>query len=468
MRKPPLQDVIVKQQRGPVPTPQRQGFVRQQQPEHEHSPGRERAQYSGSSYDTDRSVPQFSEKQFPRGRRFIDGESSEGRKWFLIALGVGAVVILCSVALSLVFAGATVTVYPKQDTIVVNTSFSAVPDASQGGAITYQRVTVERTATRNVSAQGESMVEERAMGNITIYNEYSQTPQRLIKRTRFESSSGKIYRISNAVEVPGKSTDGTPGSVEVSVTAEEPGESYNISGPETFSIPGFEGAPQEGLVYAKSTESFEGGFSGIKRTVSEADRSAAIKDLEQQLRNELFSAAFSQADQPQNFHLAKEAVFYEFTTLPDESVENDQVTLSLSGKLHGVLFDKNALARLLARNTIATYNGEDIRIENLNDMSIRVEQGETDELDGTIAPWQASTYQVRAEGKAHFIWEFDEQNLARDLAGKDKGILDAAYEGSLLSSYTGIDRLEATIRPFWKQGFPDDPGDVVIVTKLDE
>jgi hypothetical protein len=392
--------------------------------------------------------------------------SPHSRKWFFIALGIGAVVILCAVALSLVFAGAAVTVYPKQDTVVVNATFVASSDPS--AAIGYERVVVERTAKRNVPALGESAVEERATGKITIYNGYSETPQRLIKRTRFESSTGKIYRISSAVEVPGKKADGTPGSIEVSVTAEEPGETYNTTGPESFTVPGFEGTPQEGLVYAKSTESITGGFAGVKRTVAEADRNTALKELEQQLRDELIAAAFSEGDRPEGYHFSKDALFFEFTTLPDESVEADQVTLLLSGKLHGVLFNTEALARLLARNTIPAYGGEQIRIENIDDITLRLEPVVTEGADDAIAAWQASAYTVRAEGKAHFIWEFDESALAADIAGKDKEVVNGVGETSLVSAYPGIDRLQATIRPFWKQSFPGNPEDIVIVTKLDE
>lgn len=468
MRKPPLQDVIVKQQ-----APQQAQPMRRERPPLPQFPPQRRVSATGPVEneqpfrDFERPNPPFERPE--RGRRF-DGDmegTSTSRKWLFIALGIGAVVILCSVALSLVFAGASVTVYPKQDTVVVNTTFTASPDTANG-VITYERVVEERTAQRNVTATGESTVEERATGKITIYNKYSETPQRLIKRTRFQSSTGKIYRILNAVEVPGKKKDGTPGSIVTDVTAEEPGDAYNITGAEKFSIPGFEGAPQQGLVYAESAGDITGGFKGVKRTVADADRSAALKELEQQLRNELLSAALNDSNKPSGYYLAKEAVFYEFTALPDESVENNQVTLSLSGKIHGVLFETGTLARLLARNTVASYNGEPIRVDNMDDLSITLEPLRAADAPEGQAAWDTPQYSVQAEGKAHFIWEFDEAKLAQDLAGQKKDVVDASYEGSLLSSYTGIDRLQATIRPFWKQAFPEKPEDIVIVTKLDE
>ena len=74
-------------------------------------------------------------------------------------------------------------------------------------------------------------IERRASGKIIVFNNYSTNSQRLIARTRFETLEGKIYRIRDAVVVPGISDkDGrkTPGSIEVTVFADEPGEEYNI------------------------------------------------------------------------------------------------------------------------------------------------------------------------------------------------------------------------------------------------
>jgi hypothetical protein len=400
------------------------------------------------------------------------------KKWLLTALGIGAVVVISSVGLSLLFAGATVTAHPKQDTIVVNASFTADENGNEG-SLPFERVVLERTAKREVPALGEENVEERATGKITIYNEYSDTPQRLIKNTRFESSANNIYRIRESVEIPGKKSDGTVGSVEVTVFAEEPGDTYNITGPETFTIPGFKGMPQEGKVYAKSTAEIGGGFKGVRRSVNEQERMATLQVLETQLRDELLSAAFTSSDKPEGYHLFKEAVFFEFGALPDEVVEGDKVSLSLSGKLHGVLFPENELSKRLAQLTLSSYVDSPIRIDNLEELSVvvtpaGVSVSEEDEnkavssSEDAVLPWQSTKYNVVAQGKTRFIWEFDEKLLAQDFAGKDKDILNAPVQGGILELYPGIDRLEVSVRPFWKGTFPESPEDIVIITELDD
>jgi len=474
MRKPPLHDVIVK----PVP---RGG--RPERPEYGDQDSGHRARPEVLAEPRRASVRRRAPVRRPVEQQpaeayghapvdeqppvynggFGDEERQYSKRWLFIALGIGAIVILSSIALSLMFAGASVTVYPRQDTVVVDAEFSAAADTS--AELQYKKMVVERTAQQSVVAQDEREVEEKASGMITIYNEYSETPQRLIKRTRFESPDGLIYRIPQAVEVPGKAGD-TPGSIEVEVFAEAPGETYNTDGPREFSVPGFEGQPQEGLVYARSAEALTGGFEGVKRTVDEADRKQALEQLENQLRDELLAAAFNSTEKPDGYHLFRESVFFEFSALPDELVETDKVTLSLSGKLHGLLFEEDAFAAQVAQETLGTYDGEKLRIENPSELQVAVSPANGEEAP--VGPaWDASNYTVTVEGKAQFIWEFSPSDLARDLAGKEKVVLDMPAETTVLGGYPGIDHMNASIRPFWKKTFPAESEDIVVVTELD-
>jgi hypothetical protein len=390
------------------------------------------------------------------------------KRWLAAALGIGAIIVLASVVLSLMFAGATVTVYPKQDTVVVNASLVAAKDGAQG-ALPFERVVFEKTLQEDVVALGEEEVEERARGIVTIYNEFSESPQRLIKRTRFESTDGRIYRIQNAVELPGMQADGTPGKIQAEVVAESAGEEFNIPGAMEFSVPGLSGLPQEELIYARSSDAITGGFVGVRRSIDEGDRQATLDSLETRLRDELLSEAFSENGMPEGYQLSKNAVFFEFEPLPDELTGVDTVTLRLTGKLHGVLFPSDAFAQRIAQLTLSTYTNSPIRIDNPADLSVSlVATNDDGEADNDVALWDASRYTVTVQGKARFIWEFDDAALAGDLAGKDEEMLNMPKAGGLLDGYPGIDRLEASIRPFWRGTFPEEVGDIVVITKLDE
>ena len=485
MRKPPLQDIIVKNRdvsmRG-------SGSVRRQYsaPDVEREPHRQQKSqtehhaYVGGDESMDNSMhadtfpkkrpnvrPESLRGALYRGER-SSGRSRGGMKWLSIAIGVGLVVVLSSVGLSLLFAGATITVYPKQDTVIVDALFNIDTGSNGGqGAFPTDRISVDRVAKEAVVALGEEEVEERATGKITIYNEFSDTPQRIIPRTRFRTSSGLVYRVSEAVEIPGRRPDGTPGMIEVTVRAEEPGESHNITGPETFTLPGYEeaGLPQAEKIYAKTTGDITGGFKGIRRSVSEDERKQVIQKLETRLRDELLAEAFAESNTPQQHQLFKDAVFFEFETLPDELDGPDQVTISVRGTLHGILFPKDALSRKIAELTLTAYDGAPISVRNIHELSVSVTP--VSESDEDVRAWSAGTYTVSVQGKAHFIWEFDERSLAREFAGKSKDILTSPPETGVMRAYPGIDRLEASIRPFWKRTFPESDEDILVVTVLD-
>ena len=278
MKKPPLQDVIVKSSARRNARRSR-GVNEGYRSVRKRRVGGNDGMVSGAQNDVDvdiatgNDVNDFSEYK------------KSNKKWIFVALGIGLIIVLSSIVLSIMFAGASVTVYPKQDNVVVNASFEAGVEGA-GGSLSVENIVLEKTEKAEVPALGEENVEERAKGKIVIYNKYSETPQRLIKNTRFKSSKNLIYRIRESVEIPGMRPDGTPGEKEVMVYAEEPGEKYNM-GPDSFTIPGFKGLPQEGKVYARSTEEIKGGFVGIRHSVNEKERSATLKKLETRLRDEL-------------------------------------------------------------------------------------------------------------------------------------------------------------------------------------
>ncbi|MBU0706909.1 hypothetical protein KKG41_00880, partial [Patescibacteria group bacterium] len=96
----------------------------------------------------------------------------------------------------------------------------------------------------------ESEVPDKAKGKVIIYNKYSQ-PQPLIATTRLLSESGILFRTDTRVDVP------VGGQVEVSITADQPGEIGEI-GPSRFTIPGLWTGLQD-KIYAESTEPMTGG-----------------------------------------------------------------------------------------------------------------------------------------------------------------------------------------------------------------
>jgi len=119
--------------------------------------------------------------------------------------------------------------------------FIAVSEKETGG-VPFDIMLVDEVGLKEVQSTSEDTVKEKASGQITVFNDFNENTQRLIKNTRFETSEGLIYRIQNSVVVPGQTVDSSgktvPGSIVVTVYSDQPGEKYNI-GLTDFTIPGF-------------------------------------------------------------------------------------------------------------------------------------------------------------------------------------------------------------------------------------
>src|SRR6185369_3882277 len=185
--------------------------------------------------------------------------------------------VLIVIALSLgalyYFSSAKVEVTPNTVSAAVQNSFTA---SANSGDLPYQLISVQKVASQSVKSTGTKAVSTSASGQITIYNTQSKS-QKLIATTRFATTAGLIFRIHEAVTVPG-GTSAKPGTVKATVYADKPGDTYNV-GPTSFTIPGFAGTPLASQVYARSTSAMAGGASGTVPVVDPADEAQAQKAL---------------------------------------------------------------------------------------------------------------------------------------------------------------------------------------------
>jgi hypothetical protein len=143
---------------------------------------------------------------------------------------------------------------------------------------------IVREKTGEFDATGSKTGAGKAGGKVVIYNEFSGDNQPLVVTTRLETISGKIFRITKNVVVPGMTKIGTeikPGAIEVDVVADKPGADYNI-GPENFKITGFKGGPKYEKFYAKSAKEMTGGSEGETTVIS----SQNITDAKEKLIND--------------------------------------------------------------------------------------------------------------------------------------------------------------------------------------
>lgn len=392
-------------------------------------------------------------------------------KKFWIILSIIFVTIVTFLIFSS-FDKATVSVIPKKET----TSFEEeilIEDLSKkesSDSLGYRIIELSQQESEVAEAIDEEPVEEKASGEIIVYNEYSEDPQRLIGNTRFESSDGRIYRIDDSISVPGytESSDGskTPGQITVTVYADEIGEEYNLSSGE-FTIPGFEGQEPYDFFYAKTSTPINGGFDGVRKIVSEEN----IENITQQLQSELREKLINELDNEitDEFYISyndDSFVYNEIEQNPIQNSENVQLTMraSVTAKIFNKVDMSNSLADKLFSNYLADEN---TLINNFDSLNIETKKGSQDEeTDGDSEEGEEESEENNQSNQEHlvvsgenieFIWQIDNEQLKKDLIGEEVDSLS-----SIMKNYSEVKNAEAKVKPFWKSEYPTDKDDIEI------
>ncbi len=379
----------------------------------------------------------------------VSGKSKKG-----IWAGVVVAVLIVAFAVAAIFTSATVSISPRAQTVSVvdSVTFTAKRSATPP-ELPFELLTITKSAGKEVSASGEEKVERKASGSIIIYNDVDSAPQRLIKNTRFETSSGLIYRINESIVVPGKTTangQSVPGSVEAVVYADEAGEKYNISKTD-FTVPGFKSDPVRYKgIYARSKTEIGGGFVGVVKKVSEADQKNAEEALRGTLRDELLKESLAQV--PEGFVLFDGASQISFSALPQSDDRGSSVTINQQGVLRGILFSKKALSQYIALQVAPDIAKGNVLIADHKTLAFTLKE------PSLISADNLESVSFTLSGTASFISQFDEKVIKTDLAGKPERNL-----GTIMSNYPGVQSADSVIRPFWKGSFPKDTEDISIV-----
>ena len=358
-----------------------------------------------------------------------------------------AVIAVAAFAVFSFFRSATLAYTPKSTPLnFQNESFTAYKTGGDG-VLLFSVVKISDSMGVSAPASGETQVSKKASGTIVVYNNTSAA-QKLIANTRFQSTDGHIYRIASAISVPAKSGS-APGSLEVTVTADQAGAEYNI-GLSDFTVPGLKGDARFDTVYARSKTAMTGGLVGTERAVSPSDLAQATQNLETDLKNKLVEEA--QAQVPADFILFPSLSETSFADLPQStSTQTDMVTINEKGDFYGVIFKKSDLAEYVKEKKLSIPENQPIELADISTLALNFSGAAPSDLLG------ATQISFTMNGAATAVWITDEASLKRDLAGTNKGDL-----ANVLKNYSGIASANATIRPFWKTSFPSDPSQITL------
>jgi len=378
------------------------------------------------------------------------------KAWFVIS---ALVIIVLSLVFWSMSATAIVKVVLSQQTTTINDNFSAVLGTNEG-TLNYQVIKLQKKTTKDLQPTKEEKVERKASGQITIYNKSGEGAEKLIANTRFASPGGpdgKIYRIDKAVTVPSAKGSGdslVPGSIEVTVYADQIGNEYNI-GLVDFTVPGLKDTPLFDKVFAKSKTEMSGGSNGILKTASEEEIKNAEQALQQELRTSLLEEARSAVGEDRVLY--EDAVFINFSThTPTEVSENGMLTIEETGDLQVFVFDKKELSSEIAKKSLSSYDGSTVLVRNFDELNFAFENKE--QFDSAVS----ESFNFVLSGSPRIVWEVDQVAFKKSLAGLSKNSIS-----TVIQNYPSVRKIEAEIKPFWKGSFPDNPDSITIQEVLE-
>jgi len=342
----------------------------------------------------------------------------------------------------------TITITPRSHTIVFDSSaqFAAYPEATAAtGTLPYTVATFDLQDSAQVPSTGVAAATSKASGNVTIYNNYSTSPVKLIQNTRFQTPDGLIFRVPNAVVIPGKTSRGA-GSVSVSVIADQPGAEYNVGPIDKFTIPGLQSTPAEyAAVYAQSAKPMAGGASGNQPTVDPTASQAAISDIRARLETRAHQSIGGLISATSTTFDGLMQITYQDLP-PTASSDGKTAQINEVAHVSVPVFSANVLAAAIAQTVASDTNPGDVSIVAGKGYNALYQDGSSSPNLGT----DPITFIL--SGTAQIVWNVDETALTQALAGRDS----SAFQ-TVISGFSGIQEAHARIEPFWKSTFPKDP-----------
>ncbi len=375
---------------------------------------------------------------------FLKTPKGRPGKLFYVLLGLSAL-LGCIYVFSLFYSGVTAELTIHEEKVGLSDTFTAQNDVGTS-SIPFQIQIIKKQSSKKLAAKETHHVDRKATGTVVIYNAFDAKPQKLIKNTRLATSDGKIFRINTTVTVPGMTGSGStkaPGSVQVDVIADTSGSDYNIPASD-FKIPGFKGTPRYDGFYAKSKTAMVGGYSGDEPVVAQADVTAGLSELQNNLRAELAIEVRKAVGTDSVMY--DDGILFSYTSNKDTIGQNGNTELDVEGTVYGIVFKKVDLGKAVAQKKISGYEGQDVSLVNADTLTFALSG-----KDVIIPSPSLRTFTFSLTGNANLRYVLAVQKLRNELRGKSKDEFQ-----KVISGYKIVDKARLILTPFWLQTMPDD------------
>ena len=305
--------------------------------------------------------------------------------------------------------------------------------------------------TQEFSSTGQGKDERKAKGIITIYNNYSTSPQILVATTRFETPDHKIFRLDSRIVIPGATTKNgelVPSMIDVKVTADKSGPDYNIEAcnlPDCqFTIPGFEGTSKFKGFYGISTKVMTGGaFASVPLVTSEDLKEAekiifekVMDSINQDLENKI-------PKEPKELKVlsgAKSSI--NLTNLSSDASIGDyreKFSVSVEGEIEVIAFDEDNIIKYIQE---ILEKDKDENYDYCQKPELEYLELKTDFSKGTM--------RISVKTNQVLCHKLSLDEIKQLVIGKDKKELNQVFEAN-----PGIKDVEVKLWPLWIRKAPN-------------
>ena len=295
----------------------------------------------------------------------------------------------------------------------------------------------EISASKTFKASGTKNEGEKAKGTITIKNYWDSTPKSFSKGTKMVYKSGLVFVTASDATVPGGSSSlvqgvatTQPGTVDVQVEADSPGEDYNVD-PGRFSISTVS-STMTAKLFAESTQKFTGGLTKKVTVLSQDDVDKAVSDYLDEVKPNLVTELNKNAQGKKIIDQVIQTSVVESSTdkMVDDETDNFSLTLKVKGET--IAFDETVFMGVVVDSAQRMVEQGKKLLVDQTKTSIGNAKMEDGKLKVTIT----------IDGRA--VANFIEADLKKQIAGKRT---QNAQE--ILKQNTQIKDVQVKITPPW-------------------
>jgi len=356
-----------------------------------------------------------------------------------------------------IFQKVNITIVPKTKQITYkNKQFSISKDSNKDG-VNFEIMIVSDKKSTNITLSDSKEVSIKAIGSVTLYNEFSVKAEKLSAGTFLSDANGKTYKINNSVIIPGYKTNNKkiiPGQVTVNITSFLPGEIYNGS-PADFYINSFKGTSKYNKIYGKLKNPLVGGASGLVYILNDSNKSDIEKIAQTSLKENLFRKVKSLV--PLGYILYPNAVNFSYEKLDNFLSKTPEAQIEIKATLSAVLLKEKSLEEMVIKTSLSDISEselKEIKILGLDKFSFNfVNNDQLITKDINLVLFSLS-------GDINVIWNPDLEMLKTKLIGIHKNDIVSVFKKD-----PGIESGLVKIFPPWYKYIPNDLSKIQITSQ---